>query len=176
MNRHSEYIRRLSDETGKSYRELETYWKIAEDTYRKLQMVNPSQYEHLRESGAESQEIENIFEKSILKLPDIREEASPEKAEEAVSDVAEEEFGSDIEEAFLPEESSPEEEISPEEDFSEFDIEPEPETTAEKLEKAERESSSEEESIESEVEGGDTSPIDEVFSKESDVDRTPEKR
>ena len=40
-------------------------------------MVDPSKYEHLRESGAESQEIENIFEKALLKLPELREEDAP---------------------------------------------------------------------------------------------------
>jgi len=167
MVNHSEYIRKLSDETGKSYRELETYWRIAEDTYRKLQMVNPSQYEHLREAGAESQEIQNIFEKSILKLPDIREETAP--TEEA--EVAEDEFGAEIEEDMLADEGLGEETL-PEEDFSEFDIEPEPETTAEKLEKAESESASTSEEFSEESE--DDSDLGDLFvEEEKDVERGP---
>lgn len=168
MNRHTEYIRKLSDETGKTYRELETYWKIAMDTYNKLQMVDPSKYEHLRESGSESEEIKNIFEKAILKLPELREEETP--VEDEVDTIAQDEFAEDIEEEIAPEES-----MEPEEDFSEFDIEPEPTSTKEKLEKAERESSSEDVS---EVEDIEESPVDEVFDNEgeSEVERNPKNR
>ena len=134
MNIHTSYIKNLSNETGKSYRELETYWKIAENIFKKLQMLDPNKYQNLKEGNAESQEIKNIFEKSILRLPDIREEKQPSE----VTTEEENEFEEKIENNLDNEKIQDSENSDEFDEFDEFNIEPEPKSTKEKLDMAEK--------------------------------------
>jgi hypothetical protein len=127
-------------ENGKySERNLEAAWKIAASTFKKMQMLQPAKYERLRGEDAEAQEIKNIFEKTVLNLPEVNVEKVEEETpvqppvEETPTTETEElpgiepELGGMKEEEMsipgeTPETETKEEPIIPEE-ISEMDVE-----------------------------------------------------
>jgi len=172
---HSEYIRKLSDQTGKTYRELESMWKIATSMFQKMQMMEPSKYMHLQERDAESQEIKNIFEKTVLNLPEINKESEADKAEEEKTTQAEEDFAGDIEEEIAPEaELAPETETPESDEFTDVALDDEGDAVDEKFPDLEEDSTDENPTIEDkEGEEDQKSETDELFNEiENDGDRT----
>jgi hypothetical protein len=135
---HTQYIKNIADQTGKSYRELESMWRIAQNTYDKMQMMEPAKYRNLKEKNAESQEIKNIFEKTILKLnvkptDDVVQEEELQQEEISPDVVSDEEqdFSNDIENQLSEEQPNVEEteevatEENPEEPKEDLDLDAE---------------------------------------------------
>lgn len=99
LPRHSQYIRNMSEKTGRTYRELEAEWKKAERQFDFDRMRDPLKYQNLkRNNGTVAQEISRRFEEMVI-MP-----TQPEEVEEQIdnieADMVEDEFATDIEENF----------------------------------------------------------------------------
>lgn len=97
LPRHTEYIRKTADVTGRSYRELEAEWKKAEREFDFDRMSNPVKYGNLkRTDGSVAQEISRRFEEQVLNPV----ETAQDELEETSNEIAEDEFGDSIENEF----------------------------------------------------------------------------
>lgn len=64
---HTTYIKKKSNETGKTYRELETLWKKFEREVENDRMMNPSKFSQFSsKNGSLSQEISRRFEEYLV--------------------------------------------------------------------------------------------------------------
>lgn len=115
LPRHTEYIRRMSEQTGRSYRDLEAEWKKATREFDFERMRDPLKYANLKKmDGTVAQEISRRFEEVVLRPV----QAAEEEVEEQVDDIAQEEFGDQIEEDLIDDTMTEE---MPEEDFADID-------------------------------------------------------
>lgn len=63
---HSHYIKTMADNSGKTYRELETLWKKSMREFEFDQMMNPNKYQSLKKlDGSIAEEIGRRFEKLV---------------------------------------------------------------------------------------------------------------
>lgn len=94
LPRHTEYIRTMSDRTGRSYRELEAEWKKAEREFDFERMRDPLKYANMRRTnGSMAQEISRRFEENVVN-PELE---ADDQIEDVGTDMAEEQFGDAIE-------------------------------------------------------------------------------
>ena len=100
LPRHTEYIRVMSDRTGRSYRELEAEWKKATREFEFERMRDPLKYINLkRTDGTVAQEISRRFEETVI----MPEQTEVDEAEELENNATEEDMADNIEENILDE-------------------------------------------------------------------------
>lgn len=179
---HSKYIQDMAEKTGLSETTLKTLWKRAESEFKFLDTFNPDTYKNIKEHGAESEGISEIFEELVAKMPTADtykpsdELEEPEKAPDEDFSDAEGIFGDELGDEFDPEGSLndlPEDIDFGEEIEEEVGFEEEPEDIKGKIEKAESESG---DSVPDEEESDDGANVDEIFSDEGDTEREPKGR
>ena len=96
LPRHTEYIRKTAEATGRSYRDLEAEWKKAEREFDFERMRDPLKYSNLKQtSGSIAQEISRRFEELVLKP----EEVIMDEVNDIQDDIVEDEFGDAIEDS-----------------------------------------------------------------------------
>lgn len=100
LPRHTEYIRNMSQKTGRTYRELESEWKKSERQFDFDRMRDPLKYQNLkRTDGTVAQEISRRFEKMVV----MPEQTAEEQIEETETEMVEDGLALDIEENLVDE-------------------------------------------------------------------------
>ena len=155
---HTSYIKKLADQTGKTYRELETLWKKFEREVENERMFNPNKFSHLKsKDGSIAQEVARRFEEFLVNPLGVETEKKMDEVanieEDILSDEIEKELNDDLDEQIediegeIPEiETSSDEPEIKLDDFEDLEDIGEPEkssteTEVEEIEKTELETS-----------------------------------
>lgn len=91
---HTHYIKKLSDDTGRTYRELESLWSKFKNEVENDRLYDPNKYSHLNKSnGGIAQEIDKKLREYIQNPEGVEQEETTDEA----NDVAENEYAGKIE-------------------------------------------------------------------------------
>jgi len=96
---HTSYIKRMADQTGKTYRDLESIWKKFEREVQNERMFNPNKFSHMRSTdGTIAQEIAKRFEDFLVNPLGTEAENQNEKVDEVQDEIAADEIQDNMEE------------------------------------------------------------------------------
>jgi len=96
---HTSYIKRLSDQTGKTYRDLESLWKKFEREVENDRMFDPNKFSHMRSTnGSIAQEVARRFEEFLVNPLGVETEEQNEVVDEVKDDLVADNIADEMEE------------------------------------------------------------------------------
>lgn len=101
---HTSYIKRMSDQTGKTYRDLEALWKKFEREVENARMFDPNKFSHMRSTdGTIAQEIARRFEEFLVNPLGVEAEDQNEEVDAAKDELVADDIENEMEEDIVSE-------------------------------------------------------------------------